>query len=84
MTRFWPQGVAITVVTDDQTTPLAVIWADARHQVERIERRWRDDLLWWRARIWREYFVLRTNSGLLIMIYHDILSDTWRLQRLYD
>ena len=84
MTRFWPHGVPITVMTNDHATPLAVTWDGARHLVDIVERRWRDDLLWWRTRIWREYFVLRTQSGLLIMIYHDIVSDTWRLQRLYD
>jgi hypothetical protein len=84
MTRFWPHGVPISVLMDAKATPLTVLWDGTRHPVDIIERRWRDDLLWWRARIWREYFVLRTHTGLLIMIYHDILSDTWRLQRLYD
>jgi hypothetical protein len=85
MTRFWPAGAPIVVTeTDDLATPRVFRWERATHRVEHIYRRWRDDLLWWRERIWREYFLLRTRSGLLVLIYHDIRSGEWRLQRLYD
>ncbi len=39
---------------------------------------------WWRVRIWREYFKLTTGTGLLVVIYRDLLSGAWYLQRLYD
>ena len=39
---------------------------------------------WWRRRVWREYFTLTTHTGLLVLIYHDVRDDSWRLQRVYD
>jgi hypothetical protein len=84
MTRFWPHGLPIAVEVDAQLTPVALTWERVTHPVEHVYRRWRDDVLWWRGRTWREYFVLRTHTGLLVLLYHDMLRDDWRLQRLYD
>jgi len=84
MSRFWPDGVPITVTCDDLATPVALTWEGHRHLVSQIIERWRVDEGWWKRRIWREYFQLVTRSGLLILIYHDVRSGEWRLQRLYD
>ena len=32
----------------------------------------------------REALLELTRSGLLVLIYHDVRTDEWRLQRLYD
>jgi hypothetical protein len=32
----------------------------------------------------RDYFKLTTTTGLLVIIYHDLIHDAWFLQRLYD
>jgi hypothetical protein len=37
-----------------------------------------------RWRVWREYFRLATRTGLLVVVYHDLLEDRWYLQRVYD
>jgi hypothetical protein len=42
------------------------------------------DQSWWRRRVCREYFLLRTESGLLVIVYRDVLRGEWYLQRLYD
>jgi len=34
--------------------------------------------------VWREYFKLTTQTGLLVVIYLDLLNGKWYLQRLYD
>jgi uncharacterized membrane protein (DUF2068 family) len=84
MSRFWPDGVPITVACDALATPTALSWQGNRHGVERIVERWRVDGGWWRRRTWREYFTLVTATGLLVTIYHDVRAGDWRLQRLYD
>ena len=52
--------------------------------MQTIAKRWRVDVDWWRVRVWREYFKLATGTGLLVVIYRDLLSGGWYLQRLYD
>lgn len=84
MTHLWPRGTPIVVVFDQTYTPQRFIWQGHRHRVQRITKRWRVDQDWWRRRIWREYFKLSTATGLLVVIYRDLLSDRWYLQRLYD
>jgi hypothetical protein len=84
MTRFWPEGLAITVTCDLLATPEAFAWSGHRHTVNRVVERWRVEDGWWQRRIWREYFTLLTDTGLLVEIYHDVRTHSWRLQRLYD
>ena len=84
MSRFWPDGVRIVVTCDDLATPVAFSWESHRHVVDRVIERWRVDEGWWKRRVWREYFQLVTRSGLLVLIYHDVRTSEWRLQRLYD
>ena len=84
MSRFWPDGIPIIVTCDELAAPMTLTWQNHRHVVEQIVERWRVDEGWWKRRIWREYFQLLTQSGLLVLIYHDVRTSEWRLQRLYD
>lgn len=84
MTYLWARGEAITVKSDDLATPQVFTWRGQTHQVQTVAKRWRVDLGWWRSRIWREYFKLTTQTGLLVIIYREVLTGDWYLQRLYD
>jgi hypothetical protein len=84
VTRFWPDGLPINVIPDDLAAPAIIQWRWRRHSVTRIVKRWRVDEGWWQSRIWREYFQLITDSGLLLLVYHDVRTGQWRLQRVYD
>jgi hypothetical protein len=84
MTRFWPAGLPITVEMDALAAPTRFSWQGTTHTVEQITKRWRVDQSWWRRRVCREYFLLRTESGLLVILYRDLLGGEWYLQRLYD
>jgi hypothetical protein len=84
VTRFWPEGEPIAVDSDDAETPRAFTWRGSTHQVQDIAKRWRVDVDWWRGRVWREYFKLTTHTGLLVVLYQDLLTRRWYLQRLYD
>lgn len=84
MSRFWNDGIPIEVTVDALAAPAAFVWRGRRHTVARVVERWRVDEGWWKRRAWREYFQLVTHSGLLVLIYHDVRIDQWRLQRVYD
>ena len=84
MTRLWPEGQPIAVLSDGDGTPRSFEWRGCTHPVTGISKRWRVDNGWWRKRAWREYFKLETATGLLVIIYRDLLTDQWYLQRLYD
>lgn len=84
MTRLWPEGQAINVLLNELAQPHVFTWQGQQHQVEAITRQWRVDVDWWRERVWRAYYKLSTDTGLLVILYHDLLSGQWYLQRLYD
>lgn len=83
MTRFWSAGQSIQVeIQGDE--PVQLTLYGVSHRVMHVVRRWRIDEGWWDRRIWRDYFKLHTHNGWLMVIYHDLLSDKWFVQRLYD
>jgi hypothetical protein len=84
MTRFWPAGEPIAVACTQERQPTVVTLQRQRERVTQVLARWRVDEGWWRQRIWREYIALVTDQGRLLLIYHDLLTDCWYLQRLYD
>jgi hypothetical protein len=84
LTRLWPDGESISVVSDTLKTPLSFTWRRRIHKVQYVAKRWRVDVDWWEDRVWREYFKLSTNTGLLVVVYRDLLTGDWYLQRLYD
>ena len=91
MTRLWVAGDPITVQTSTLSPtdviaidPVQFTWHDQDHHVAQITRQWRVDIDWWRERIWRSYYKLSTESGLLVIIYQDLLTGQWYLQRLFD
>lgn len=84
MTHLWPEGQPIRVRCGEWDTPLSFVWRGRVHTVQGIAKRWRVDVEWWQQRVWREYFKLYTDTGLLVILYRDLLSGQWYLQRLYD
>ena len=84
MTRLWPEGEPILVQSDVAYTPQVFMWHGHSHRVQAIAKRWRVDVDWWRGRVWREYFKLTAHTGLLVIVYRDLLTGQWYLQRLYD
>lgn len=84
MTWLWPEGDPIAVVSDTMQTPQTFTWQGQTHRVQGIAKRWRVAVGWWRVRIWREYFKLTTHTGLLAVVYRNMLTGRWYLQRLYD
>jgi hypothetical protein len=83
MTRLWLVGSIITM-TEHAELPAHFVWQGRVHRIQHIARRWRVDLEWWRLRIWRDYFRVTTDTGLLVVLYHDLQTGAWYVQRLYD
>ena len=85
MTRLWPKGVPIVVFQNGSEVPDRITWQGQTHGVAEVAKRWRVDVDWWRgASTARDYFKLTTTTGLLIIIYQDLHTGAWYLQRLYD
>ena len=82
MSRLWSEGKALQVRTSDEL-PAAIRWENAWHPVRYIALSWQLDLCWWRARIYRDYYKVLVGEMALV-IYHDLLTDAWALQRVYD
>jgi len=98
VTQFWPDGLSIEVGKESEGTsrycqhfgllakevPISISWQKKQHLVAEIFSVWRIDINWWRIRSWRTYFLLATDSGLLIALYQDLISGDWYLQRLFN
>jgi hypothetical protein len=76
---------AIKVVLGDQGQPLKVSWQGKAHEVEALTNRYRVDAAWWSDdAIRRDYFCLTTKTGWYMVVYCDLITGDWMLERLYD
>lgn len=84
MTRLWSKAMPI-VVQSGSDSPECLIWERQTHDVAAVVKQWRVGADWWRGEaVARDYFKLTTTTGLLIIIYRDLQTGAWYLQRLYD
>jgi hypothetical protein len=82
VTRFlWPP-TAIIVTLGAGGTPAFIsgAWAGT---VDPIAR-WKVETEWWDQPVVREYWKVLVNSNLLCEMYHDLSSDEWFVERVYD
>ena len=83
MTPFWPEGKAIEVVMSDEE-PAAFRWIRRKHRVRDVSARWRVHTEWWAGEVWRDYWEITTDTGLLCVLFRDLLSDRWFLERVCE
>jgi hypothetical protein len=84
MTRLWPEGIPIVVSLNHSGTPGELAWQGQPHSIHEIAKQWRVQGEWWRNSHARDYFKVVTTTGLLLIIYRDLQTNHWYLQRLYD
>jgi hypothetical protein len=84
VTYFWPGGTPITVEVDPTGRPVRILWNGRHHAVDRVAGGWLVDDRWWIARVWRLYYLVTTHTGLLMVVFRNVLTNTWSLERLYD
>ena len=84
MSPLWASGLPLAMICE-QERPAHFIWDGRRHAIERISRHWRVHLDWWTAsELWRDYWELATDTGLLCVLYEDLIGHTWHLERVYE
>jgi hypothetical protein len=86
MTRLQSNGERISALCAGEEPPAGFNWQQEPHHILEVCNRWRVHARWWAGdqAVWREYFKVTTDSGLLCLIYHDLQSGEWFLSRIYD
>ena len=85
----WTEGVPIrgSAKSDEATEmiPTWFVWRNVRHNVEFVSEHWRVHTNWWvdGGEVWRHYWQVATDSGFLVEIYRDMVSERWYLERVY-
>ena len=85
MTRLLPKGEAVQV-WGPEDAPEGFMWHGRPHCIDQVCNRWQVHTRWWEPgkAMWREYWKVRTDQGVLCQLYHDLLAGGWFLARLYD
>jgi hypothetical protein len=85
VTRLWPEGEAIETWGEEEMLD-GFTGQGASHRVLEVCNRWRVHTRWWEPgeAIWREYVKVTTDTGLLCLLYRDLLDSGWFLARIYD
>jgi hypothetical protein len=84
MGKLFQQPVLLEVEEGVQYKPIAFLYEGRRERVGETLKRWRITQGWWKRAIEREYFQIRTETGIVCELYRDLLTGAWYLQRIYD
>jgi hypothetical protein len=82
MTRVMRPAAALRVREGAAGIPESIELFGVVSEVQVVER-WRISERWWPQPIDREYLRV-TGPGWLALIFHDLLSGGWFLERIYD
>jgi hypothetical protein len=82
MTRVMRPAAALRVRESAAGLPESIEMFGRVSEVQVVER-WRISERWWPQPIDREYLRV-TGPGWLALIFHDLLSGGWFLERIYD
>jgi len=84
MSPFWEDGLAISL-EGEPSRPGRFYWQWRWHQVDDVLYHWRVHTGWWTdGEIWRDYWEVITETGLLCVLYQDMVERTWYLERIYE
>jgi len=82
MTRLLKPPVLIDVTLDHGCAPIAISGAFTG-SIDPIAR-WKVETSWWNKPVVREYWKAVLNNNLLCELYHDLSTNQWCLERVYD
>ncbi len=83
MSPLWSEA-AFVPVAQEGDRPVSFRWDQHPHAVARVSRHWRVHLDWWTDKeLWRDYWEVATDTGLLCVLYCDLLTEEWFLERVY-
>lgn len=95
MSPFWQDGLPIhgrarggVPINGNESVrsrePVWFTWKHQKHRVTHIGAYWRVHTNWWTDHErWRDYYEVITDTGWLCVLFHDLLADEWRLERVY-
>lgn len=82
MTRLLSPPAVVEVTLSADGTP-GFIKGEFSGSIDPIAR-WKVETEWWNQPVIREYWKALLNSSLLCELYHDLSSDEWFVERVYD
>ena len=82
MSPLWTTGQPVETLAGEP--PIEFRWRHALHRVHQVSDHWRIHLDWWEDEVWRDYWEVTTDSGLWCVLYRDLLTDEWYLERIYE
>ena len=74
----------IEIETDAKGDPVSLNYNGRRHSVLAVHERWRLEDGWWGDEEKRCYYRVQTSCGSVYDIYHELVTDCWYLDRVYD
>jgi len=85
VTRLWVEGQPIKV-WGEGGSPEGFLWDEEPQRVTEVCNHWRVHTRWWEPEqaVWREYWKVITEAGVLCLIYRDLQLGGWFLARVYD
>lgn len=84
MSYLFLSSSAVTVHLGATQLPEYVVWHEVRHHITHIAKQWRIDDAWWKKRIFRDYYKVTTDTGFLMLLYRNVETGDWYIQRAYD
>jgi hypothetical protein len=82
MTRLLSPPAVVEVTLSADGTP-SFITGEFSSSLDPIAR-WKVETEWWNQPVIREYWKALLNNSLLCELYHDLSSDEWFVERVYD
>ena len=82
MTRLLSPPAVVEVTLNADGTP-GFINGELSGSIDPIAR-WKVETEWWNQPVIREYWKALLNNTLLCELYHDLSSDEWFVERVYD
>lgn len=84
MSPFWTDGQKIDITVAEEQ-PRAFLWRGREHRILEPAAHWRIHTAWWReTEIWRDYWEAPTDTGLLCVLYQDLGTGEWFLERVRE
>jgi protein ImuB len=74
-----PRPIQVTAGPDG--LPRALVWRDRIREVEAIYEVWRERRRWWSRPIERDCFRLETDDGQVRVVFRDVRTGRWLLER---
>lgn len=76
----------IQIQTDGAGRPVGFRRQGKKHLFLQVVQHWEIDTDWWteEGRVWRDNYAAVTMDGLLCVVYQDLVTQEWFLQKYYD